>query len=198
MGVTVDFNQLARVGKIVALLGFLLPWVTVSCSGTEILTATGVQLMTGDPQLAGPLAGMAESQQAQQQDDAEPSIVTIAAFAAIALGLLLGLVTRSRTAAAIMLAGAVAGAGLSYFSIENMRQEMRRELSGQQSGEPAAEENPFFSAEDQRQMSQAMASSVRVVEEEGYYLTLGALALSAVFALLTLFARRVEATPAQS
>ncbi|MBK6704779.1 MAG: hypothetical protein IPG56_14215 [Caulobacteraceae bacterium] len=51
----IDFNQIARIGKLVALLGFFLPWVTVSCSNTDILTATGWQLMTGDPQPAGPL-----------------------------------------------------------------------------------------------------------------------------------------------
>jgi len=186
MTFTIDFNQLARVAKLVALLGFLLPWVTVSCSGTEILTATGLQLMTGEPQLAGPLAGMAES---QQRDDAEPSIVVIAAFAIAAIGLLVGLMTRGRAAATTMLAAALLAAGLSYFSIENMRQEMRRELASETS-QQAPEENPFFSADQQRQMSQAVASSIRVVEEEGYYLTLGALLLSALFALLTLFTRR--------
>ncbi|HYD86298.1 MAG TPA: hypothetical protein VEA80_02385 [Vitreimonas sp.] len=187
MTFTIDFNQLARVGKFVALLGFLLPWVTVSCSGTEILTATGVQLMTGDPQLAGPLEGMAES----QREDAEPSIITIVAFAVAAIGLLVSLASRSRTAAAAMLATSLLAAGLSYFSIENMRQEMRRELTNETS-QQQPEENPFFSAEQQQQMSQAMASSIRVVEEEGYYLTLVSLLLAALFALLTLFTRRAE------
>ena len=36
-----DYLLLGRVAKLAALLGFVLPWVTVSCSGTEILTATG-------------------------------------------------------------------------------------------------------------------------------------------------------------
>ncbi len=200
MSVTIDFNQLARIGKLIALLGFFLPWVTVSCASTDILTATGWQLMTGDPQLAGPLAGMAEGQQAQQQEDAEPNMLTIAAFATIAVGLLLALATRARTAAIVMLIAALTGAGLSYYSIENMRQEMRRELASQQESQPAAQDNPFFGVEQQRQMSQAMSSSIRVVEEEGYFLTLVALALSALFALLTRFTRRTEAdaSPAPS
>ena len=49
----IDFNQIARLGKLVALLGFFLPWVTVSCSNTEIMQANGSQLIVGDPQPPG-------------------------------------------------------------------------------------------------------------------------------------------------
>ena len=53
---TIDFNVLARLTKLIALLGFFLPWVAVSCSGKEIATGTGWGLMTGhldpSPQLA--------------------------------------------------------------------------------------------------------------------------------------------------
>ena len=93
----IDFNQIARIGKLVALLGFFLPWVTVSCSNTELLSATGWQLMTGDPQPAGPLEGMADQQ--QRAEDAEPSVVIIAAFAIILAGLACSLFTRMQAAA---------------------------------------------------------------------------------------------------
>ena len=81
----IDFNQIARIGKLIALLGFFLPWVTVSCSNTEILQATGWQLMTGDPQPAGPLEGMAD--QRQRAEESEPAVIIIAAFAVILIGL---------------------------------------------------------------------------------------------------------------
>ncbi|MGQ0533071.1 MAG: hypothetical protein ACT4OF_10340 [Caulobacteraceae bacterium] len=188
-----DFNQIARLGKLVALLGFFLPWVTVSCSGTEILTATGWQLMTGDPQPAGPLEGMSGQ---RQTEDAEPSVIIIAAFSVILIGLVCSLLTRTQAAAITMLVTCVLGIGVSYYGLENMRSELRREISeqqGEQSGDVA--DTPFFSAEQQRELSQ-VASSVTVKEEEGYFVTHGGLVLATIFSLLTLFGRRPAPTPA--
>jgi hypothetical protein len=34
----IDFNQIARIGKVVALLGFFLPWVTVSARALKSST----------------------------------------------------------------------------------------------------------------------------------------------------------------
>jgi hypothetical protein len=194
MTVTIDFNQIARLGKLIALLGFFLPWVTVSCSSTEILNATGWQLMTGDPQPAGPLEGMSEQRQAE---DAEPAVIIIAAFAVILIGLVCSLFTRTQAAAITMLVTSVLGIGVSYYGVENMRTELRREISESQGGQGgAAQDNPFFSAEQQRDLSQAMASNITLKEEEGYVVTLGGLALAALFSLLTLFGRgKVEEAP---
>lgn len=191
----IDFNQIARLGKVVALLGFFLPWVTVSCSNTEILSATGWQLMTGDPQPAGPLEGMAE--QRDRAEDAEPSIVIIAAFAVILIGLVTSLLTRAQVAAINMLVCAVLGIGISYYGVENMRSELRREITDTQSEQQSAGDNPFFSAEQQRELSAAVASSITVEEQEGYIVTDSGLVLAALFSLLTLFRRRgaAEATP---
>jgi hypothetical protein len=192
MMLVIDFNQIARAGKLIALLGFFLPWVTVSCSGTEFMTATGLQLMTGDPQPAGPLAGMSDSR--SEMEDAEPAALVIAAFAVVLLGLVGGLLTRAQTAAAAMLAAAMLGAGLTWYSVENMREEMRREISQSQSGQSAPQDTPLFSAEQQSEMSRAVASSIEVEKEEGYWLSLGALGLAALFALMTLVSRRATAT----
>lgn len=185
----IDFNQIARLGKLVALLGFFLPWVTVSCSGTEILTATGWQLMTGDPQPAGPLEGMADQQ--DREDDADPSLVIIAAFGVILIGLVTSLFTRAQAAAINMLVCAALGIGISYYGVENMRSELRREITESQTEQGAEiEDNPFFSAEQQRELSQAMATNIVVKEEEGYIVSQGGLALAAIFSLLTLYRRR--------
>jgi hypothetical protein len=186
----IDFNQIARLGKLVALLGFFLPWVTVSCSGTEIVNATGWQLMTGDPQPAGPLEGAEQ----QQTEDAEPAVIIIAAFAVILIGFVTSLFTRRQVAAVNILVCAVLGIGISYYGVENMRAELRREIS-ESSNEQGAqvEDNPFFGAEQQRELSQAMASNIIVKEEEGYIVTQGGLLLAALFSLLTLFRRRTPA-----
>ncbi|MFN3463431.1 MAG: hypothetical protein ACK4X1_05075 [Terricaulis sp.] len=194
----IDFNQIARLGKLVALLGFFLPWVTVSCSGTEILSATGWQLMTGDPQPAGPLEGMAD--QRQQAEDSEPAIIIIAAFAVVLIGLGTSLFTRAQTAAISMLVCAVLGIGISYYGVENMRSELRREITESQ-GDPQSSvaDTPFFSADQQRELSSVVASSIKVEEQEGYIVTHGGLVLAAIFSLLTLFRRRTgaEAQPPQ-
>lgn len=182
----IDFNQIARIGKLVALLGFFLPWVTVSCSNTEILSATGWQLMTGDPQPAGPLEGMANEQ--QRAEDSEPAVIIIAAFAVIIIGLGTSLVTRAQTAAISMLVCAVLGIGISYYGVENMRSELRREITS--GAQEQSSDNPFFSGDQQRELSQAVASSVTVEEQEGYRVTHGGLLIAAIFSLLTLFRKR--------
>lgn len=192
----IDFNQIARIGKIVALLGFFLPWVTVSCSNTEILTATGWQLMTGDPQPAGPLAGMAEQ---DRSEDVDPSYVIIAAFGVILIGLVCSAFTRAQTAAITMLVASVLGIGVSYYGVENMRTELRREISeGQREQSTEFTDNDLFSADQQSALSRQVASQITVKEEEGYVVTHSGLLLAAIFSLFTLFRRRtpkIETAP---
>lgn len=192
----IDFNQIARIGKLVALLGFFLPWVTVSCSNTDILTATGWQLMTGDPQPAGPLANVDTS---DRTDDAEPAVIIIVAFAIILIGLVCGLFTKMQAAAITMLVTSVLGIGVSYYGVENMRTELQRQISeGQQEQAAQIGDNPFFSSDQQNELSQAVASNITVKEEEGYIVTHGGLLIAAIFSLLTLFRRRkIESEPAQ-
>lgn len=173
-----DYLLLARVGKLVALLGFVLPWVTVSCSGTEILEATGWQLMTGDLQPTGAFAQMEQS----RSEDAEPAIAVIAALAVVVIGLAAGFLTKGRTAAGAMLAAAVLAIALSYFSIANMRAEMTRQAD--QSGQ--VEDTPYMSAEQQRDLARAAASAIKIEEQEGYWLTVGALGVSGILCLLVL------------
>ncbi len=191
----IDFNQIARIGKFVALLGFFLPWVTVSCSGTEILNATGWQLMTGDPQPAGPLENMSQGQQAE---DAEPAVIIIAAFAVILIGLACSFFTRAQAAAVAMLATSVLGIGVSYYGVENMRSELRRQITESQNEQSEAiGDNPFFGAAQQRELSETVASNIIVKEEEGYVVTHGGLIIAALFSLLTLFRRRKPEEVAQ-
>lgn len=185
--IVVDINQIARIAKLVALLGFFLPWVTVSCSGTEMMNATGWQLMIGDPQPAGPFSHVQV-----EHDDPEPAPLVIAAFVVVLVGLAAGLLTRARTAAMSMLVSAALGLGLAYFSIQNMRSELQREIAQAQGEGGVAANTPFFSAEQQDELSRSVAESIRVEEQEGYWLTLGALLLAALFALQTLMSRRQD------
>jgi hypothetical protein len=192
----VDLTLIARVAKLVGLLGFLLPWVTVSCSGNVILEATGLQLMTGDPQPAGALAGADQS----QTDDAEPAIGVILACAVGVIGLIASFLLKGKRAAGALLAAAVIGIGLSFYSIEQMRTEMTREANESSSQAPM-DENPFFSADQQRELARAAANAIRIDEEEGFWVTVGGYGVAGILALLVLagaggvLARRPDEAP---
>lgn len=181
-----NFLMLARVAKLVALLGFILPWVVVSCSGTEILQATGIQLMTGDLQ---PTAAFEQAQaQGQAQPSGEgsdenldPSIPAIAAFAAIAIGLLLSLVTKGRAAAGAIMITAIAGLGLSYYAVDKLGADLASSMEQSSGQSQSQSDNPFASGgPSPSQMP------FQVEEKEGYWLTMGALGAALILALLML------------
>lgn len=190
-----NFLLLARVAKLVALLGFILPWVVVSCSGTEILQATGIQLMTGDLQ---PTAAFEQAQaQAQAQPSGEgseenldPSIPAIAAFAAIAIGLLLSLVTKGRAAAGVIMIAAIAGLGLSYYAVDKLGSDLASSM--EQGTGQSQSDNPFASGGPS-----GGQMPLQVEEKEGYWLTLGALGAALILALLMLSAAAPAAATRQ-
>lgn len=190
----IDFNLLARLAKLVALFAFFMPWVAVSCSGTEILTGTGMQLMTGDLQPSGPIAAMQEQAAAQGQADpdsqkADPSIFVIIAFAVILIGLAVSLFTRRRIAAGVLLGFSVLAVGLCFYSVENMQSEMAREISQQQDGMSAGAAMDSNIPPGMEDMQAAMATAIQIEKRSGYWATIIALVAAAVFALLTLATR---------
>jgi hypothetical protein len=174
-----DYLLLARVSKVVALLGFLLPWVNVSCSGNPIHEATGLHLMTGDPQPAGALEGMEQN----RADDAEPAIGVILAIAAGLIGLGASFVLKNKQAAIAVLAAAVIAIGLSFYSLQSMRSELTREAS---QTEAPVEDNPFFSASQQRDLARAAANAIRIEEKEGFWVSVGGFGVAGVLALIIL------------
>lgn len=171
-------NLAARIAKLVALFGFLLPWVVVSCSGAEIARATGVQLMTGDMQLSGAAEG------ASAGDGPDPNIVVILACAVIAIGLLASLALRGRQAAIVLAVSSIAAIGAAVYSIEDMRGSLNREMARSQQ---EAAGGPFGSDEMSRQMAESMRNMIRVEERPGYWVTVGGLGAAAVLSLLSAF-----------
>jgi hypothetical protein len=47
-----SMSNLGRIAKVVALLLFVLPWVTVSCADQTLVSMTGVNLATGHISMA--------------------------------------------------------------------------------------------------------------------------------------------------
>ncbi len=177
-----DYNLLARTAKAVALFGFFLPWVLVSCSGTEIASATGWQLMTGHVELQGPLAGQ------EPPDAADPSVFVILAFAAAVLGLLASLALRQRAAAMALLIAGLAGAGFTGLSMQNLHSAVQREAASASRGDerPVSEDGATLSEQAERGITRAVARMVTVQERPGYWTSLGALIAAAGLALMSL------------
>ena len=186
-----DFNALARLAKLVALLGFLLPWVVVSCSNTEILSATGLQLMTGDIHPAG----FADAQQSGD-DKPDPNPLVIALFVLIVVAVGASLVTKARVASAILLVGALGGVGLAFYTIEDMRAGFERQVEKRQHDSAARDSGGFLAPEQANQLQAQVAGMIRIEKQEGFWVTVIALAAAALMALLALTGIRLTAAPA--
>lgn len=110
-----DLNAIARLAKLIALIGFALPWLVLSCSNSEIARGTGFEIMTGQMQLSDQATSMMQpfgnmmqmqaptdqgmvaegeesagdtepTQDAAAEDNRAPEPLAIGAFAAILLG----------------------------------------------------------------------------------------------------------------
>jgi hypothetical protein len=181
-----DFNLFARVAKLVALFGFFLPWVVVSCNDTELIRATGIELMTGNAQPAGPAAGQSGGQGGDMESD--PSILAIGVFAVIVVGLGVSLLTRARQAAIVMLASSITAIALAFFTIEHMRSEMKNEIadSGSQAG------GQIGGMIDPSQIAQLIS----LEEQRGFWVTIIALIVAAVLSLIAIVPRLQQAASA--
>ncbi len=150
------FN-LARGAKGVALLLFLLPWVTVSCAGQELATLSGVDLATGSVTIANPMTGATETPPGAGERD----IPVIAAALLILLSLAATFVLKRGQAALLAAGGAsVAAVLISYTVLIKVPARMRESA--------AAEGAPGMN-------QQEIANMISVDVALGFWLTLAAL-----------------------
>jgi hypothetical protein len=147
---------LARVAKVVALLGFVLPWLTVSCSGQPLATASGLDLVLGHLSFRDPLSGHLQHQ------SGAPSVLLILALAAIVTGLILTFLLRGRPAAMAVIATASAAFVLSI------------------AGEAAEKQIPRAGRTEEGHAWDAQtAALIHYSDRYGFLLTLAALAVAA-------------------
>ncbi|SBV32139.1 conserved membrane protein of unknown function [uncultured Sphingopyxis sp.] len=159
-----------RVPKGVALLAFLLPWMTVSCSEQKLVEATGFGLAFGRVSAMG--------QAAQASDGASMNLWLILALLAIAGGLAL-LFLKGREAAKPVLGTTIAAIILIFvgtwrYSKDAILAEAAR--NGQNSG-----------------ADQAALAMIQVNWEIGYWLALLSLIVAAVMAWLVMNGKEAEA-----
>ena len=118
-----ETKRLSPVIFAVALLGYFLPFVTVSCQGQKVASFTGTELVFGttvqEPQMFGPPK--------PHRIDAEP--LAVLAFLCCLAGFALGF-AKSRNSEI----GAAAAAGVGFFALMLLRSKLEDQALRQSSG----------------------------------------------------------------
>ena len=104
--------NLARTAKLIALLGFLFPWVLVSCQGEPIAHLTGIDLATGG--LAMPAVGKTAVQ------SGHPNLWVVLSLVAVVAGILASFVMRGRQAIVAMGACAIVALAASAIGVSSV------------------------------------------------------------------------------
>ncbi|MBV9930935.1 MAG: zinc ribbon domain-containing protein [Alphaproteobacteria bacterium] len=109
----IDLSQprnLARIAQVVALVGFVLPWITVSCQGRVLAQVSGLDMALGRSTIRNPFTGVS------QVHSASPNATIVIALVLILAGLA---VSFNFAAARVALANVVAcGAALLLIAYE--------------------------------------------------------------------------------
>ena len=165
--------RFVRIPKAVALLAFLLPWMTVSCSGQKIAEATGGELAMGKIR---PLMADAARATAPGGEHVNPYLVL--AIILIVAGLALGFAAKRY--APIVIGTSVGAIVLILIGTSQYSSKI---------AEAAAKANPSGASgmgSDMDKMGQMAASMIRVDWQIGYWITLIALAAAASLAFLAM------------
>jgi hypothetical protein len=165
--------NLAHGLKLVALLLFLLPWVTVSCAEQTLVSLSGVDLATGSVTVTNPMTG--ESTNPPGGGDADLPVLIGAILIIVAL--FVGFVMRRRVGALVSIASLAGAAALISYSVLYRIPAKAREDATAESAQGIS--------------SAQLAEMIRVDVATGFWLTLAAL-IGAI--VLTFLAQR-EAPP---
>ncbi|WP_296819484.1 hypothetical protein [Brevundimonas sp.] len=155
-----SWMNIARAAKVLALVGFFMPWLLVSCQGQPIATATGWQMAMGEMSAIG---------DATVAQDADPAWWAILALVLILGGAAATFFLKPPKRAALVLAGAAGAAlvlcavGMNLAISEGRSNAVRPEAGA----DPAA-----------AQMQSAMAEALRFELRYGYWVTLLGLAIA--------------------
>lgn len=185
-GFASNLMNFARGAKGIALLGFLLPWVTVSCAGQPLLRATGLDMATGNvkpverPGMRGGGNGLGDMMPSGSQVD----VFVIIAAVLIVAGLVLSFVLARRRGA---IAGMVASAAAALLIIYEVLIRLKGAVAAAFRESAAANRGGANSPLSQRDMEQ-IAHMVSVDPGTGFWITLVALIAAAV--LFAMAARR--------
>jgi len=143
-------SNIARIACLVALFGFLLPWVMVSCSGQPLGHFSGLELALG-ASVRNPATGAIRHQGGD--------LWAATSLAAVITAIVVGFAARGRIAAAGMLAAAVVSLVASAVGVSRISANTEA-AEAQAPGQPA---------------DPSLRALVRVELQYGYFITAGAL-----------------------
>ena len=175
------FN-LARGLKGIALLLFLIPWVTVSCGGTELVSMSGYDLATGAISVRNPMTGQVETPPANAGSGGGrgSDMWVIAAAGLIVAGLVLTFVLPRAVAALLAAVASIGAAGLiGYTVLARLPAEMREQPMA-----PPGAAGGGGSAADMGMNAQQLAAMIKVEPQLGFWLLLAALVAAAVLNIM--------------
>lgn len=158
-----------RIPKGIALVAFLLPWMTISCSEQKIAEATGFGLAFGNVTTMGRAASAG--------DGAAMNLWLVLALLAIAGGLFL-LFTRGREAAKLVLGTSVAALVLIFLGTRRYSKDAIMAEAARNGG---------------GDMDRAAMAMIQVNWEIGYWLALFALIAAAAMAWIVMSGKEAEA-----
>lgn len=205
-----NWMNVARGLKVIALVLFLTPWLVVSCQGSPLIEASGLDLITGDlaPPEDSPLGGLAAQAERENQieltappgEDVEAGAPerpgsgvleagrwwALGGALLIAAGLIAGFVLQPARKAALaatvagILALGVLGGGMAW-TVSSFKAEMREAMN----------EGPAPEADDQfsqfgRTMAAGLVGAIQIEVRYGYWLALAALGLGTGAAFLAM------------
>jgi hypothetical protein len=162
-------TRFGQIAKTVALLAFLLPWVTVSCAGQQIASVTGLRLATGVVTVRNPVNGTFETH------SGSVNWAVLLAAVAIVLALLISFVRAGRTGALGGLICSAAAAALCIYAVLiEIPQQLAAGVRQQQGGGSGGTD-----------LGSSLAASVehmiRVDAAIGFWITLVALVAACIF-----------------
>jgi len=171
--------NLGRIAKVIALLLFVLPWVTVSCADQTFVSLTGVDLATGHvSMMAAPMGGPSLTAPTEH-----PNLFVILAALLIVAGLVLTFVLRgAKGAMAAAGCAALAALLLAYTMFVEIQAKARADAAASAGGSGSGAPPP-----------EQLAELIRVNIQIGFYLCLAALIAAVV---LDLLAMKESAPPA--
>lgn len=155
-------RNLARIAQVVALLGFLLPWITVSCQGRVLAQVSGLDMALGRATIHNPFTGVT------QVHGGSPNGAVVVALVMILAGLVVGF---NLAAARVALANIIACATALALIVWEVPVSAGSMVRSQASASPDAGGS----------LEQGLRESIKVGTGFGFWLTCLALAAAIYF-----------------
>jgi hypothetical protein len=163
--------RFARVAKIAALICFVLPWITVSCSsGQRLGTLSGLDMSIGHMVVHNPVTG------ATQTSTVAPNSIVILAAAAIVVGLVLSFAASANAALRQMVITSVAAMAFAALGAEGTISTIESKIR----------------TPDSSGLSGVAASMFKISLSTGFYLVLGSLSAAIILCLLGFQSRPIR------